>query len=307
MKASCRFVFTLSVFSFLFVQKVYCQTNRPTNIVFIFSDDLSFRDLSCYGQTNFSTPNLDALAASSVRFSQAYAAAPECAPSRACMLTGLHIGNSPIKNNSSARGFEPLPDTVKTFGHVLPHAGYVTGLIGNRGLGNLATTGEPNKQGFDYHFGYLSHYEAHSYFPWSLYENGEEIGIDGNHDFRIDFLYDKEKNSKAHDYESMYNANGKLIVPDAEKRVYAPDLMDDMALNFISSNKAKPFLLYFTTNLPHGPAIVDDLRGMTDRKDMDINSREWAAMVVRLDISVGKIISKLKAEGLYDNTVIVFA
>ena len=82
---------------------------------------------------------------------------------------------------------------------------------------------------------------------------------------------------------------------DMEKAAYAPDLFDKKAADFIDKNKDNPFLLYFTTNLPHGPTIVDDFRQLKDRKDMDIYGREWGAMVQRLDISVGKLIEKLKS------------
>lgn len=281
--------------------------SKLPNIVFIFSDDLSFRDLSCYGQTEFKTPNLDALAAVSTRFTQAYTAAPECAPSRGCMMTGLHAGHASIRNNSSARGFEYLPDSDFTWAEMLQKAGYKTGVIGKWGIGSYGTSGDPLKQGFDYHFGYQTHFEAHSYFPWQLYENGKTIKYPGNQKFDMEFLYAKEDNPKAHDYESMYDTNGKLVMPDPAKRVYATDEFDNKALGFIEKNKSKPFMLYFTTNLPHGPAIVDDLRQLKDKKDMSILSKEWGAMVERLDISVGKLIQKLKDEGVYDNTIILFS
>lgn len=292
---------------FLSVQLPAQQQSKRPNIVFIFSDDLSFRDLSCYGQTNYKTPNLDALASVSTRFTQAYTAAPECAPSRGCMLTGMHLGKSPIRNNSSARGFEYLPDSAYTFADMLKKAGYTNAVIGKWGLGNKNTPGFPLNQGFDYHYGYLSHFEAHSYFPWKLYENGKDIELKGNQNFDMEFLYAKEDNPRAHDYESMYNKEGKLIKPDAGTRQYASDLFDEKALNFIDKQSAKPFFLYFTTNLPHGPAIVDDLRDLKDSTGMPILSREWGAMVQRLDESVGNLIAKLKQKKMYDNTIIIFA
>ena len=281
---------------------------KKKNIVFIFSDDLSFRDLSCYGQTNYKTPNIDALAAISTRFTQAYTPAPECAPSRGCMLTGKHLGNSSIRNNTSDRGFEYLPDSDITFAEILKKAGYNTGVIGKWGVGNKNTPGSPTRQGFDYHFGYLSHYEAHSYFPWKMYENEKDIEYPGNKGFDMSFLYPKEDDPKAFDYEGMYDVNGNLLVPNPTARTYASDVFDDKSLAFLDQqNRQTPFLLYFTTNLPHGPAIVDNLRQLTGRKDMNVLSREWGAMVQRLDESVGKLINKLKEKGLYEETIIVFA
>jgi arylsulfatase len=283
------------------------QKSKLPNIVFVFSDDLSFRDLSCYGQTNYKTPNLDALASVSTRFTQAYTAAPECAPSRGCMLTGMHLGKSPIRNNSSARGFEYLPDSAYTFAEMLKKSGYTNAVIGKWGLGNKNTPGFPLNQGFDYHYGYLSHFEAHSYFPWKMYENGRDVDLTGNLQFDMEFLYAKEDNPLAYDYESMYNKEGKLIKPDPATRQYASDLFDEKALSFIDKQSSKPFMLYFTTNLPHGPAIVDDLRDLKNSTTMPILSREWGAMVQRLDESVGRLIAKLKQKNLYDNTIIIFA
>ncbi len=306
------------VFIVLFSINIYGQTKKNNtntnknkqrpNIVFIFSDDLSFQDLSVYGQKNYETPNMDKLCTSSTRFTQAYAAAPECAPSRGSFLSGKHVGHGPIRLNSSARGFENLPENTYTLAKMLQQQGYKTGVIGKWGLGYKEDSGNPLKQGFDYHYGFLTHYESHSYFPLVMYENNNDINFPQNSSMNILPLYDKELNNpKNVEFEKHYDANGKLVYMDLSKSAYAPDYFDDKAAEFIHENKKQPFFLWFTTNLPHGPTIVDDLRQLKNRTDMDILSREWGAMVQRLDISVGKLVDKLKAEGVYDNTVIVFA
>ncbi len=92
------------------------------NIVFILADDLSFRDLGAWGQTKFDTPNLDRLATGGLRFTQAYAGAPECAPARGTLLTGLHTGHAPIRTNTSARGQDHLRDEDVTFAEILKQA-----------------------------------------------------------------------------------------------------------------------------------------------------------------------------------------
>ena len=86
------------------------QTRERPNIILFFSDDLSYRDLSCYGQTNYATPHLDALALNGMRFNQAYAGSPECAPSRASLMTGMHMGHCRIRANRSVRGQDHLLD-----------------------------------------------------------------------------------------------------------------------------------------------------------------------------------------------------
>ena len=283
------------------------QAQQKPNIVFIFSDDLSFRDLSVYGQNAFKTPNLDALARQSTRFTQAYAAAPECAPSRGCLLSGVHVGRGPIRINSSARGFEYLPDSVYTFAEMLKANGYTNGVVGKWGVGYRNTPGNPLNHGFDYHFGYLEHFEAHSYFPWKLYENNKDVPFPGNKAFDMEPLYVQEREPDSYDFAAMYDADGKLKFMQSPNSVYATDVIDQKALAFISNHKKNPFFLFFTTNLPHGPAIVDDLRQLKNRQEMDLRSREWGAMVERLDISVGKLMARLKDEGVYDNTMIIFA
>lgn len=280
--------------------------NKP-NIIFIFSDDLSFRDLSAYGQKNYTTPNLDSLASVSVRFTNGYSGAPECAPSRGTMLTGLSVGKQPIRLNSSARGFEPLPAGLYTFPKMLQKAGYTTGVIGKWGLGYKDTTGNPLKQGFDYHYGYLTHYEAHSYFPLRVYENGRTIELPENNELDLYPFYAKDRRKADPNYDGDYDEQGKLARKDVAQGTYAPNLFDQKAVEFIKRHKEEPFLLYFASNLPHGPTIVDDLRQLRDANDMPIYPKEWGAMVQRLDLSVGKIVKTLKEEGLYQDSLIVFA
>lgn len=285
----------------------FSSFGQKPNIVFIFSDDLSFRDLSSFGQKNYSTPHLDALIGQSTRFTQAYTPAPECAPSRGCMLTGKHVGHSPIRINSSARGFEHLPDSAYTFAKMLQENGYSTAVIGKWGLGFHTNPGSPSNQGFDYHFGYLTHYEAHSYFPLNLYENGVSVNYPGNDAFPMEILYDKERKPDSYNFREMYDRDGKLKFSKQKESVYTPDILDEKIFNFIDQKKKDPFFLYFTTNLPHGPSIVDDFRSLKNRNDMELRSQEWGAMVERLDISIGRLIEKLKKEDLYENTMILFA
>jgi arylsulfatase A-like enzyme len=134
---------------------------RP-NIVFILADDLGYGDLGCYGQKEIRTPHLDRLAAEGMRFTQCYAGSTVCAPSRCALMTGRHTGHGTIRDNYPR---VPLrPDDV-TAAEALRSAGYATGLIGKWGLGEPGTTGIPNRQGFDYFFGYLDQLHAHNYYP----------------------------------------------------------------------------------------------------------------------------------------------
>src|SRR5437660_1411036 len=120
------------------------EAPRRPNIVFILADDLGYGDLGCYGQKEIRTPSLDRLAAEGVRFTQCYAGDTVCAPSRCCLMTGMHTGHATIRGNTLV----PLrPDDV-TVAELLKAAGYATGLVGKWGLGEPGTTGIPNRKGF---------------------------------------------------------------------------------------------------------------------------------------------------------------
>lgn len=285
-------------------------SSEKMNIVYILADDMSWGDLSCYGQEHFSTPNIDALADNGVIFHQAYAGAPECAPSRGTLLTGMHQGRSPIRDNSSARGQEYIPDTVITVAEVLKEAGYATGFVGKWGVGLPGTEGVPEKQGFDYSFGFYDQGRAHTFYPFYLMENGNRIDYPGNAKFDMQRRYIMNGSLKD-SLLNEYDEDGKIILSeldDPTKAVYAQAEVDKAAFKFLNNNsKDKPFFLYYATQLPHGPLIIDDLGDMKDNKTLPQRQREWAAMVQRLDSFVGDLVAHLKETGQYDNTMIFFS
>jgi len=195
------------------------KPKRP-NIIFILADDLGYGDLGCYGQQKIKTPNLDKMARQGLRFTQAYAGSTVCAPSRCALMTGKHTGHCRIRGNALV----PLEPTDTTIAAILRAAGYATGLIGKWGLGEPGSTGLPNRQGFDYFFGFLNQKHAHNYYPDYLWRNEQKVSIPGN------------------------------VVKDgvASKKVtYAHDLFTEEALRFIEKNKAGPFFLYLAYTIPH--------------------------------------------------------
>ena len=152
---------------------------RKPNIVLIVADDLGYGDLGVYGQQEIRTPNLDRMAAEGLRFTDYYAGSTVCAPSRSSLMTGLHTGHTPIRGNKEVRpmGQHPIADEVVTVAEVLKTAGYATGLIGKWGLGGPDSSGIPNRQGFDYFFGYLCQRHAHNYYPEFLFRNEERVPL----------------------------------------------------------------------------------------------------------------------------------
>jgi arylsulfatase A-like enzyme len=255
---------------------------RP-NMVFIMADDLGYYDLGCYGQKLIQTPNIDRLAREGTRFTQCYAGASVCAPSRCVLMTGLHTGHARVRGNSSRvggvigesgeRGRVPLRDEDVTLAEVLKKAGYATGMTGKWGLGESQTGGTPNRQGFDQWFGYLNQNVAHSYYPPALWLNEQKVDLPGNRDGR--------------------------------RQQYSHDLFTAFALHFLRAQRAGPFFLYVPYTIPHAAWEVPDLGPYADR-DWPKGAREYAAMVTRMDDHVGQILALIDDLGLRENTIVFF-
>ena len=169
------------VTSLTIVIGVGCQTDDPQqpNIIYILADDLGYGEVGAYGQQKIKTPSLDMLAMQGMMFTQHYSGSPVCAPSRATLMSGKHTGHTLIRDNYELGGFTddeengqmPLPPGSFTIGRMLQQKGYVTAAIGKWGLGGPGSTGVPNKQGFDFFYGYLDQKQAHNYYPTHLWRN----------------------------------------------------------------------------------------------------------------------------------------
>ncbi len=297
---------TLS-FGWVILASLGLAAERP-NIVLILSDDLSYRDLSSYGQKHYQTPNLDKLVGGGLRFTRAYAGSPECAPTRASILTGMHMGHCRIRANNSARGQDHLLDSDVTIAEVLKRAGYRTCFSGKWGVGLPGTEGVPHKQGFDLAYGFYDQLRAHTFFPEFMMRNGERIELPQNVGFNMPRL----RKVRAPGNENLYDSNGRLQAdgtPNPQAASYAEDLILKAALSFIGDRDSggDPFFLYYATQLPHGPCIVPDIGKFLDREGWTQTQREWAAMVEYLDRSVGELVRALEDGGHLDNTLILFA
>ncbi|MFZ4596793.1 MAG: sulfatase-like hydrolase/transferase, partial [Verrucomicrobiaceae bacterium] len=159
-----------------------CALLAQPNLIFILSDDLAQGDLGCYGQKLIQTPNLDRMAAEGTRFTQGYCGTSVCAPSRTSLMTGLHMGHSPVRANREIQpeGQLPLPEETFTVAMLLKQAGYATACAGKWGMGMFDTTGSPLRKGFDHFFGYNCQRHAHSYFPTYLYNDDQRFDLPGN-------------------------------------------------------------------------------------------------------------------------------
>lgn len=153
------------------------KQKRQPNIIWIMADDMGYGDLGSYGQQKIKTPRLDQMAAEGIRFTDMYAGTTVCAPSRSVLMTGLHMGHTPVRGNADKTIQTLAPEDV-TVAEVLQDAGYSTALIGKWGLGDDGNTGLPNDQGFDYFFGYLNQVHAHNHYPDFLWRNKEKVALD---------------------------------------------------------------------------------------------------------------------------------
>ena len=266
----------------------------PPNIILIVADDLGYGDLGAYGQTNIKTPYLDQLADEGMMFTDFYAGSTVCAPSRAVLLTGIPVGRNEIRGNKEVRpmGQHPLKDQTITLAEVLKTQGYSTGLIGKWGLGAPGSEGEPNRQGFDYFFGYLGQRHAHNYYPEFLFRNTERIPLEGN------LLPEPKREDGA----------GHAI----EKTTYSHDLMALEALDFVTENKDQPFFLLLTLTIPHANNEAGQ-EGMEVPEYESYVDATWpepqkglASMISRMDRDIGLLLDKLDELDIDENTLVLF-
>lgn len=255
------------------------DTKQKPNIIFIMADDLGYGDLGCYGQKRIQTPNIDYLAQKGLLFTQAYAGAPVCTPSRCSLMTGLHNGHTAARDNIPHYKTY-LEENDFTIAEMLKQAGYQCGGVGKWSLGDAGSVGRATNQGFDMWFGYLNQDHAHYYYPEYLDDNEERFELTGNTESR---------------------------------EFYSHDLMTDRALGFIEKNQNNPFFLYAAYTLPHFSSTDEDTDGLSipstapyTNMDWDEKSKKFAAMVSRLDRDVGQIRMKVDELGLTDNTLIIF-
>lgn len=276
------------------------EEKKAPNIIFILSDDLSWGDLGCFGQRKIKTPNIDRIANEGIKFTQAYCGNAVCAPSRACLMSGLHPGHARVRDNVYKSYRESFQDGDFTVAMLLKQAGYKTGLFGKWGLSLYNQPGVPNKMGFDEFFGYLNQQQAHTFYPEFLYHNQERVYFPENAEH-----YKIENYSRA----SPYDKDGKCMplgIKDPSKAKYSFDVYCQKSLEFVRKNKDAPFFLYLAYTIPHGPLIVPELGEYKD-KDWPVQHKERSAMITRMDKEVGNLLNLIKELRLDDNTIIFFA
>jgi len=264
---------------------------RP-NIVFIVADDLGWGDVGFQGQEVIRTPYIDRIAREGMHFSQFYAGATVCAPSRAVLMTGRHPGRVSVRGNASPEMTLDLEE--KTIAEVLQQAGYHTALVGKWGLGGANPLPDqggdgklipeqehalPTRRGFDSFYGYLDHLTAHDYYPQALWRNEELEPLKGNHG-----------------------------VAREDRTVYSHDAMTAEVIRIIGEADGEaPLFLQYSALIPHRETIAPPGPNPYSEEPWPEVERAFAAMVTYFDEEVGRIVEAVDAHPqLSGNTVVIF-
>lgn len=241
--------------------------NKKPNIVILLADDMGYADLGFQGCKDIPTPHIDSLAKNGVRCTNGYVSGPYCSPTRAGLLTGRYQQRFGHEFNPGGRAENfGLPLSETTIADRLRAAGYVTGLVGKWHLGDAAKF-HPPKRGFVEYFGFLG--GAHPYTPGRgapILRGEQEVG----------------------------------------EKEYLTDAFGREAAAFIDRNKDKPFFLYLAFNAVHTPMQATDDRLKKFESIADKTRRTYAAMLSAMDDAVGKVLDRLRAAGVEDNTLIFF-
>ena len=264
---------------------------QSPNIVLIFTDDLGYGDLGCYGHPTIDTPHLDQMAAEGQRWTDFYAPAPVCTASRAGLLTGRY----PVKTGTASAVFfewsaEGLDPAEVTIAEALKEAGYVTACVGKWHLGHQSQY-LPTNQGFDSYFG----------IPYS-----NDMRIDPRMPFSEDVLlregmtleHVQARGNKINDWVPLMEGDQVIEYPCDQTTLTRRST--DRCLEFIQNNKDRPFFLYYASSFPHIP-----LHASAEFRDKSRRGL-YGDVVEELDASVGAILNALRESGLAENTLVVF-
>ena len=267
------------------------STPPKPNIIVIMADDLGWMDLHCYGNERLDTPALDQLAGEGMRFTNAYAAAPVCSPTRAAMMTGQAPGRLRLTNHApghkdgfslegsnlqEAESVRNLALSYVTIAERLSNAGYATAHIGKWHLSYVARNNKeiaeadlrPEKQGFELNIGGCFRGGPPSYFA----------------PYRIPTLQEKKEGE------------------------YLPERLADEAIAFVQKNRDRPFFLNWWPYSVHYPMQARDelIAKYRERKGPGIKDPVYAAMIEGMDTEIGRFLETLDNAGLGDNSLVIF-
>jgi arylsulfatase A-like enzyme len=313
----------LGIMSVASSQSAGAQASEKPNIVIIYADDLGYGDVSCYGATKISTPNIDMLAKQGLRFTNAHCTSATSTPSRYSLLTGEYAWRKKGTGVATGDAIAIIQPGRTTLASVMQSAGYKTAVVGKWHLGlgsesgadwNGEITSGPMDLGFDYNFIIPATGDR---VPCVFVENRRVVGLDPNDPIKVSFdepiLVEptgkdhpellKMQPSHGHDMTIVngisrigYMSGGKSALWVDED---IADVITGKAVNFIENNKNKPFFLYFSTHDIHVPRVPNQRfvgkSGMGPRGDA----------ILEFDWSVGEIIKTIDNLKLSENTIII--
>ena len=281
---------------FLFLVLYYCTAcillgaEKAPNIILILADDLGYNDLSCYGNLNYETPNIDQMASEGQKWTEFYSASHICSPSRAAILTGLY----PIRTGTSSHVFfewsaHGLPETSHTISKLLRNNGYKTYLVGKWHLGHREGY-LPQNHGFDHFYG----------IPYSNDMRVDpQMKVSKSVLFRQDMTLAKmrARGNKVQDWVPLMQDDAIIEYPVDQTTLTQRYTYKSM--EFIKQNKEQPFFLFLSHHLPHIPIYLSE-------DNQDKYEDPYANAVSEIDDSVGKILDTLKTHSLEKNTLVIF-
>lgn len=254
---------------------------KKPNFIVIMTDDQGYGDLSCMGNTDFVTPNIDALAENGARFTDWYSGSPVCSPSRACLMTGRYPGNAGVRAILAGhRRASGLTSKVPTLASALKREGYQTNLVGKWHLG-LAPECRPNQNGYDYFYGFMAgcvDYYSHIFY-W---------GMADGHTNPCHDLWENE--NEIYDNGNYFT---EMVTKKAVERIRE------------CNKKDEPFYLFVGYNAPHYPMHAPK-KYMDRFQHLPWDRQVMAAMLSAVDDGVGEIIDELKRCEIYEDTCIFF-
>ena len=260
------------------------------NFILILADDLGYSDLSCYGNSEHSTPNLDRMASEGQKWTEFYSASHICSPSRAAILTGLY----PVRTGTSSHVFfewsaKGLPETSHTISKLLQNNGYKTYLVGKWHLGHREGY-LPKDHGFDDFYG----------IPYSNDMRVDpQIKVSESVLFRQGMTLSKmrSRGNKVQDWVPLMQDDAIIEYPANQSTL--TQRYTQKSIDFIKQNKEQPFFLFLSHHLPHIPIYLsEDYQNKFDNP--------YANAIYEIDDSVGKILDTLKAHSLEKNTLVIF-
>ena len=256
--------------------------DRP-NVIVIFCDDLGYGDLGCFGHPTIRTPQLDKMASEGQKWTQFYAAAPVCTPSRA----GLQTGRYPVRSGMCGFGYRVLfpdskgglPQSEITIARMLKNAGYATHAVGKWHLGHLAEF-LPTSHGYDSYFG----------IPYS---NDMDTAKDAP-SWKDQFANPKSA------YWNVPLMRGTDVIERPADQTTITERYTQETIKIIQSRHDQPFFIYLAHNLPHVPLFVSE-----PFKDVSLRGL-YGDVIEEIDASTGRILDALREKGIADETLVVF-